>query len=153
MEGGDTGNYGACVSLYLADRQEAHFTLNSQEGVERRINGQQLTHVNSTRCLGGRGGLGYLNRELAVAPQVLGLGFREGVLQPLFHHLREAAGARIIPRAHEPQHWKGKAYHCSTAGLWWWGAVVDSLLLWGLLLLCCWLGSIRHLFPSTLLRG
>lgn len=50
----------------------------------------------------------YLNRESAVGVQHFGLRFREHLLEPLFHHLGEPTGPRIITCSHKLQHWNIK---------------------------------------------
>lgn len=47
----------------------------------------------------------YLNRELAVGVEHSSLRFRIHLLKPLFHHLRESTGPRIITSSHKLQHW------------------------------------------------
>lgn len=48
--------------------------------------------------------LQHLNRESAVGVEHFGLCFRKHPFQPLLHHLREAAGPRVIARSHELKH-------------------------------------------------
>lgn len=48
----------------------------------------------------------YLHGEPAVGVEDFGLRFGKHLLEPLLHHLREAAGPGIISSSHKLQHWK-----------------------------------------------
>lgn len=47
----------------------------------------------------------YLNRKPAVNAEHFGLRLWKHLLKPLFHHLRESTGPRIITCSHKLQHW------------------------------------------------
>lgn len=47
----------------------------------------------------------YLDRQFAGGAEHFSPRFREHPLQPLFHHLREPAGPRIVSSAHKLQNW------------------------------------------------
>lgn len=47
----------------------------------------------------------YLDGQLAVGGEHFSPRFREHSLQPLFHHLKEPAGPRIVSSAHKLQNW------------------------------------------------